>query len=252
MKNIVEYMKNIVEFIVAIGLVAIVMFIGGVLLVIYWGVLPVWLSITIFLIIFCVAGYQWQANSFKNKILQPKGEDNLDYLESFSVDEAIEEFKNKNKKNNDLLNYEGEVKNGVKHGQGTMTYSDGSKYEGKWKNNLQHGQGTMTYSDGSKYEGKWKNNLQHGQGTTTYYDGSIKYVGMFEDGEYHGQGTFSWGVKQPEYKGDFRNGQKTIGIMTYANGETYLEEFKDGYAFKRTKCDKNGKIIKKKEKKGKK
>ncbi len=40
--------------------------------------------------------------------------------------------------------------------------------------------------------------------------------------------------------------------MTYSNGEKYLVEFKNHVEVKRTKCDKNGKIIKKKEKKGKK
>ena len=29
--------------------------------------------------------------------------------------------------------YKGEVLNGVRHGQGTFTYADGSKYVGEWK-----------------------------------------------------------------------------------------------------------------------
>ena len=42
-------MKIIWEFILGAGIATIIMFGGGVLLVIYWGILPIWLSGTIFL-----------------------------------------------------------------------------------------------------------------------------------------------------------------------------------------------------------
>ena len=37
------------------------------------------------------------------------------------------------------------------NGTGTMTDP-----EGEWTDGKQNGQGTLTYSDGSKYEGEWK------------------------------------------------------------------------------------------------
>ena len=37
-------------------------------------------------------------------------------------------------------------------------------YVGKWKNGLKHGQGTYTYSNGGKYFGKFKDGKEHGQG----------------------------------------------------------------------------------------
>lgn len=40
--------------------------------------------------------------------------------------------------------YEGERVEGVKQGQGTFIYTDGSKYVGQWTNNQMHGQGTLT------------------------------------------------------------------------------------------------------------
>ena len=52
--------------------------------------------------------------------------------------------------------YQGEVKNGVPHGFGIIIFPDednydGSKYVGEWKDGKKHGQGTNTWSDGTKY-----------------------------------------------------------------------------------------------------
>ena len=33
---------------------------------------------------------------------------------------------------------------------------------GEWKDGKRHGQGNMTYHDGSKFVGKWKNGKRHG------------------------------------------------------------------------------------------
>jgi hypothetical protein len=33
--------------------------------------------------------------------------------------------------------------------------ADGSKYEGDYKEGLKHGQGIYTWKDGSKYDGEW-------------------------------------------------------------------------------------------------
>ena len=112
--------------------------------------------------------------------------------------------------------------NGKQHGQGTETLSDGSKYVGKWMQGFAHGQGIETSSDGSKREGEWGNGWLYGRGIETFPDGS-------------------------KYEGEWKKSRKTIGIMTYSNGEKYLVEFEYGLEFKRTKCDKDGKIIKKKD-----
>ncbi|MDG2266285.1 MAG: peptidase C14, partial [Candidatus Marinimicrobia bacterium] len=71
------------------------------------------------------------------------------------------------------------------NGQGTMTYSDGSKYVGEFKDSKRHGQGTYTHqnfkmaklnkilrnkpnNEANKYVGEWKNDSMNGQGTYTY------------------------------------------------------------------------------------
>jgi len=52
--------------------------------------------------------------------------------------------------------YEGEVKKGKANGNGTFTFSDGSKYEGMVKKNKIHGTGKYTDAEGNVYQGKWK------------------------------------------------------------------------------------------------
>ena len=44
--------------------------------------------------------------------------------------------------------YEGEVKDGVPHGKGKSTLSDGSIYEGNFKDGFPHGKGMSTSSKG--------------------------------------------------------------------------------------------------------
>ena len=89
------------------------------------------------------------------------------------------------------MKYEGDLKEGKYHGQGTLTYSehiyvsvdaDGFEttkeeniadeflkyfaviYKGEWKNGLRHGKGTMTYGDSGVYDGEWKNDMRNGKG----------------------------------------------------------------------------------------
>ena len=60
------------------------------------------------------------------------------------------------------------------------------KYQGEFKDGKRHGQGTLTYSDGEKYVGEFKDGKRHGQGTDTLKNGT-KYVGEFKDGKFIGE-----------------------------------------------------------------
>ena len=48
-------------------------------------------------------------------------------------------------------------------GPRTETYADGSTYTGELKDGLRHGQGTMTEANGTKYAGEWKDGFPHGK-----------------------------------------------------------------------------------------
>ena len=60
--------------------------------------------------------------------------------------------------------------------------ADKGVYVGEEKDDKRHGQGTLTFSDGSKYKVEWKNVKYDGQGTMTLSDGQI-FVGEFKEGE---------------------------------------------------------------------
>ena len=77
--------------------------------------------------------------------------------------------------------YVGEEKDDKRHGQGTLTFSDGSKYVGEWKDGKEHGHGAHTFPDGSNYVGEWKDGKYNGQGTLTFPNGT-KYVGEYKKG----------------------------------------------------------------------
>ena len=60
--------------------------------------------------------------------------------------------------------YDGDLVDGIRHGQGIETYANGNKYDGEWKDGKRHGQGIMTYVSGNKYVGEWKNGKKHDEG----------------------------------------------------------------------------------------
>ena len=52
--------------------------------------------------------------------------------------------------------YTGDLKNGMRHGQGKHIYNDGSTYEGAWHLDQYHGYGTLVYrNEIDRYEGNW-------------------------------------------------------------------------------------------------
>jgi hypothetical protein len=101
--------------------------------------------------------------------------------------------------------YNGDIKDGKPHGQGTLNYVDGEKYVGQWKNGLRDGKGTLIYVDGSKYVGEFKNNKIHGLGSFTSSSGS-NYTGEYKEGKMDGQGTYT-----------YPNGKKIIGTWVNDN-----------------------------------
>ena len=66
-------------------------------------------------------------------------------------------------------------------GFGTRTWDDGDHYEGDFRDGVRHGCGTLDYGNGTRYQGEWRNDKPNGRGTYAYKDGT-RYEGVWRDG----------------------------------------------------------------------
>ena len=74
-------------------------------------------------------------------------------------------------------------------GHGTETYPDGGFYEGEFKNGRRHGKGRFSFVSGDIYEGDFRNDQLDGTGIYTNTDGGV-YEGGFKDSKKHGHGRY--------------------------------------------------------------
>ena len=85
--------------------------------------------------------------------------------------------------------YEGEWINFKPDGFGIMTFADdGSIYEGQFKDGQRHGKGKQKAEGIAEYQGEWVNNNFEGKGVLVYADGG-KYEGDFFKNKKEGYGT---------------------------------------------------------------
>ncbi|CAF1066575.1 unnamed protein product [Rotaria sp. Silwood1] len=122
--------------------------------------------------------------------------------------------------------YEGEWKDGKKHGKGKMDYANGYKYIGDWVGDVATGEGIFMWTNDDQYEGQYQNGQRHGKGSYTYANGDKYTGGWFEDKK-SGQGIFIWGSTSAwvnnKYEGEFHNDQMHgYGTYSFANGDTYI------------------------------
>ena len=111
---------------------------------------------------------------------------------------------------------------GQPHGHGRATFGNGSRYEGEFREGVCHGHGTLTNSKGV-YVGQMIDGQQHGQGTHTLTSGDV-YQGMLENGLCHGHGQFTWktgAVYMGDFVAGFRMGQ---GEYRNSKGDVYVGE----------------------------
>lgn len=86
--------------------------------------------------------------------------------------------------------YEGEVKNGLRHGNGTYKcVIHPSIYIGEWVNGARHGRGILYFDENYEtyYDGDWKDGIKHGHGVLKYASGNI-YEGQWYQNLRHGKG----------------------------------------------------------------
>ena len=103
--------------------------------------------------------------------------------------------------------YEGEVKKGKAHGNGILTFSDGTTYQGNFKRNKPHGVGVYLDQREVSYEGKWKNGklrnkldkktrriikISAEEGQTNFFEirGTGQLIGKWFEAEQNSEGGF--------------------------------------------------------------
>lgn len=146
-----------------------------------------------------------------------------------NIEHGTEFHKNGNKK------YEGQLKNGIPHGQGIYYYEKGNKYyEGQFENGNSHGHGTYYHEykinirthekleeQGYKYyEGDVVNGKKHGFGKLyDKFNGRLTYEGEFENGKVHGKGK-EYNINGKVYSGQYVNNLRHgLGITYDFSGE---------------------------------
>lgn len=113
--------------------------------------------------------------------------------------------------------YEGEYKDGKKHGTGKMEFPNGDIYHGMWENNQMHGEGTYTYKKtGDIFSGIFENNVKTGNGQYYFASDESQFRGEWKDGTIEA-GT--WAMKGfADYEGKFQKGRPIgEGKFTFEN-----------------------------------
>jgi len=122
--------------------------------------------------------------------------------------------------------YEGEVKDGLMHGDGRIEWPDGSYYVGELQNGLKHGEATELFTDGRVFRGEYREG-QLSYGVLHFPDGR-SYEGPFENNRFHGEGQLTF-KNQTVYEGAFVTGMmQGEGRMTTKAGVVYIGQFING------------------------
>ena len=67
--------------------------------------------------------------------------------------------------------YDGEYRDGMRHGYGVYEWSNGHHYQGQWYSGKRQGFGVYSWPGLTFYEGKFMNNMRHGYGSYTWFSG---------------------------------------------------------------------------------
>ena len=107
---------------------------------------------------------------------------------------------------NNLI-YIGDFEQGKKHGKGKLYYLNNNKllYEGDFNNDKKDGMGIEYSDDGSEYTGGFKDNIRNGTGSLKNSNGTY-FEGEFCNGIIKGQGSLFWNSNK-YYIGEFLDGK---------------------------------------------
>ena len=155
-------------------------------------------------------------------------------LNSFGV--VVFQYKSGNKL------YEGEVDDNKKyHGSGVKFYDNiiqKISYNGEWKNGQRHGKGIELYMNQcKKYDGDWANNKANGFGVLCSQKNEVKiYEGNWKDGAQNGIGICYYNTGVRKYEGNWVHGKRNGKGISYdqSGNKRYEGQWKDD------KCDGKG------------
>lgn len=132
--------------------------------------------------------------------------------------------------------YEGEYKNGKRHGKGNATYKNswlksytkhGNNTHGEWHNDKWHGKGYLKYKSGESYSGGFYLGERKGYGVYRWPKGDWeKYEGNYKRNQENGQGKIyfrSSGWKT--FEGTMKNGNPSYGTAIYRSSIKTLEKY---------------------------
>jgi len=107
----------------------------------------------------------------------------------------------------------------MKCGIGKQNYTGVGDYHGYWENGVRHGEGIMTYVNNDVYSGNWSNGKKDGQGTYIFEKTAEKFVGTYCKGQ---MTVGKWFYPNGSYfEGKFdHNKPKGAGRWCFANGNS--------------------------------
>ena len=124
--------------------------------------------------------------------------------------------------------YDGEMRDGLFHGQGQLQYLEGGRYQGRFVDGLFDGEGSLFYFNGDVYHGQFSRGQLTGKGRYTTSDGD-SYEGDFHQGKASGTLRVESERNAYTYQGQMQNWQFSgKGVFT-RESETYIGEFAKGY-----------------------
>ncbi|XP_073504104.1 radial spoke head 10 homolog B isoform X2 [Phyllobates terribilis] len=118
---------------------------------------------------------------------------------------------------------------GLMHGRGVYTWTDGLKYEGEFFTNFPMGHGIYTWPDGSHYEGQVYKAIRHGTGVHVSSDQLVSYAGEWYMGTRHGKGAIYYNAEGTSwYEGEWRGNRKEgWGVQRFPSGNIYEGQWKN-------------------------
>ena len=146
--------------------------------------------------------------------------------------------------------YDGEFRDGMKHGIGRHEWENGDRYEGEFADDRPNGKGKYQFGNGDAYEGEVKAGVIAGRGIYrtkggdqiegTFVEGRAngtgiyrfasgdRYEGEMAAGRLQGKGRY-YSKSGDRIEGAFADGRaQGPGVYHFANGDRYEGELKDG------------------------